>query len=102
MYLGNGYHITSDKYQYILEKHLTSKDGKNAGQDYIASQTYHPTVHAACNWLLKQLQREDIEVLSYAPEEVCKAFMERLEEVREMFRNIENMEIDGNDKRVCQ
>ena len=98
MYLGNGYHITADKYQYILEKHMTYKEGKNIGQDYIASQTYHPTVFAACNWILKQLQRSDIEFLPDAPEDVADGFKRRIEEVKEMFRNIENMEIDGNDK----
>ena len=93
MYLGNGYHITADRYQYILEKHMTRKDGNNIGQDYVAVSTYHPTVCAACNWLLRQLQREDIQILNEAPEEVVDAFKRRVEEVREMFRKCENLEM---------
>ncbi len=92
MYIGNGYYITSDKYQYIVEKRSVLKSGKNAGDEIARGQSFHPTVEAALTWILRQLQRGDID-LSEEPEVTAEAFKKRLEEVREMFAKCEHLEL---------
>ncbi len=94
MYLGHGYYITSDKYQYIVEKRSILKTGKNAGEEIGRGASFHPTVQAACNWVLSQLQRGDIE-LKDEPEEAVELFKKRLEEVRDMFAKCEHLEMKG-------
>lgn len=94
MYLGYGYYITSDKYQYIVEKRSVLKTGKNAGEEIGRGSSFHPTVYAACNWILRQLQRGDIE-LKDEPEECVELFKKRLEEVKEMFAKCERLEMKG-------
>lgn len=96
MYIGHGYYITSDKYQYIVEKRSVLKSGKNAGDEIARGQSFHPTVVAALTWILRQLQRGDID-LSEEPEGTAEAFKKRLEEVREMFTKCEHLEIGGAD-----
>lgn len=96
MYIGNGYYITSDKYQYMVEKRSVLKSGKNAGDEIARGQSFHPTVEAALTWILRQLQRGDID-LSEEPEVTAEAFKKRLEEVREMFAKCEHLEIGGAD-----
>lgn len=96
MYIGNGYYITSDKYQYIVEKRSVLKSGKNAGDEIARGQSFHPTVVAALNYILKQLQRGDID-LGDEPELVHEAFCKRLEEVKELFGKCEQLEIGGED-----
>lgn len=103
MYIGNGYYITSDKYQYIVEKRSVLKTGKNKGDEIARGQSFHPTVVAALTWMLRQLQRDEID-LSDEPEVTAEAFKKRLEEVREMFSKCEHLEIgeDGDaDKDNC-
>jgi hypothetical protein len=97
MYLGHGYYITSDKYQYIVEKRSILKTGKNAGEEIGRGASFHPTVQAACNWVLRQLQRGDIE-LKDEPEEAVELFQKRLEEVREMFAKCEHLEMKKEEK----
>lgn len=94
MYLGHGYYITSDKYQYIVEKRSVLKTGKNAGEEIGRGSSFHPTVYAACNWILRQLQRGDIE-LKDEPEECVELFKKRLEEVIDMFEKCEHLELSG-------
>ena len=99
MYIGNGYYITSDKYQYIVEKRSVLKSGKNAGDEIARGQSFHPTVEAALTWILRQLQRGDID-LKDEPEECVEVFKKRLEEVKEMFRKCEHLEIGGVDAEI--
>ena len=101
MNLGNGYHITSDKYQYIVEKHSIYKDGKNVGEEYVTNVSYHPTVLSACNWILRQLQRG--EILADDPTEVSEAFRRAVEAVKGMLEKCEHLEIgETDDKDISQ
>ena len=95
MYLGYGYHIDSDRYQYILEKRVVVKDGKSAGTEVGRDQSFHPTVHAACEYLLRRLQRDEMKSLKDEPAEVLKDFEKHLIEVRDMFRKAEHLKLEG-------
>ena len=98
MYLGYGYHIVSDKYQYILEKRGTLKTGKKAGEEVGRYQSYHPTVHAVCEALLRRLQRGEIEDFEGEPEEAVKRFEAYLKEVAEMFKKCEHLKLEEEDE----
>ena len=97
MYLGNGYHIDSDRYQYILEKRVLVKEGKTAGAEIGRDQSFHPTVHAACEYLLRRLQRDKLKDLGDEPEEVIEEFKRLLEDMREKFRKVEHLKLEGED-----
>ena len=95
MYVGYGYHIDSDLYQYILEKRVVVKEGKTAGSEIGRDQSFHPTVHAACEYLLRRLQRDELKSLKDEPAEVLKDFEKHRREVRDMFRKAEHLKLEG-------
>lgn len=97
MYIGNGYYITSDAYQYIVEKRTLKKNGNDIGGVLVRNISYNPTVVSALNSILRRLQRGDID-LGDEPELVHEAFCKRLEEVKELFGKCEQLEIGGNDE----
>ena len=95
MYLGYDYYIDSDRYQYILEKRVPVKTGKTAGMEVGRDQSFHPTVHAACEHLLRHVQRMELPELGDEPEDVIKAFEKHLEWVRDAFKKCEHLKIEG-------
>lgn len=99
MYLGHGYYIVSDKYQYVLEKRKELKTGKKAGEEVGRYQSYHPTVHAVCEALLRRLQRGELEDFEGSPEEAAKIFEAHLKEVAEMFKKAEHLKLEEEDER---
>ena len=98
MYLGNGYYIDADRYQYILEKHVISKKGKSEGEEIVTDRTFHPTVHAACEYLLRQMQRNTISEFKGKPESVANEFKAHVKEVSEMFKKVEHLPMGGNNE----
>ena len=95
MYLGYGYYIDADRYQYILEKRVVVKEGKTAGTEVGRDQSFHPTVHAACEYLLRRLQRDEIKELGDEPEEAVNAFKKHLERMRDAFKKCEHLKLEG-------
>ena len=95
MYLGEGYYLDSDKYQYILERHAVLKTGKNAGEEVAVDQSFHPTVHAACEYLLRKIQRNELKEYNKKPKDMADSFEKHLEAVRDMFKKAEHLKLEG-------
>ena len=58
------YKLSSDENQYIVTEIKISKDGKKAGNEYEANDTYHPTLVSALNNLIqRRLKKSDATTL---------------------------------------
>lgn len=64
----------------------------------MTDRTFHPTVHAACQYLLRQMQRSTLSEFKGKPESVANEFKAHVEEVSEMFKKAEHLPMGGNNE----
>jgi len=50
--INNEWRITTDPYNYILQKSRIAKEGKNKGEITWSSVSFHPTLKSACERLI--------------------------------------------------
>ncbi len=74
----NGYVITSDALNYVLNKQTVVQKGSNQGQPCLEALGFHPTLGGLAKSLINKMVRgstvESIEQLEQRMEEIAKEF----------------------------
>jgi len=57
--------ITSDKYQYVINKKTIAKSGQNKGEEVLIAQSYHPKLEQLAEKLLEMnVKKSDAQTLN--------------------------------------